>query len=100
MKSPPIVSRSLRSKRWTDIDGNLAAIAWVVHHGYYGALPMKALVKGLRLRSGNVQVGDHALLESMFTETRFNGWAIGEVHVIDKKVMRMVGAIFRTERSF
>ena len=23
----------------------------------------------------------------MFTETRFNGWAIGEVHVIDKKVM-------------
>ena len=77
----------LEIKTLTDIDGNLAAIAWVAHHGYYGALPMKALVKGLRLRSGNVQVGDHALLESMFTETRFNGWAIGEVHVIDKKVL-------------
>ena len=50
MKSPPNCMTQLEIKTLTDIDGNLAAIAWVVHHGYYGALPMKALVKGLRLR--------------------------------------------------
>jgi hypothetical protein len=70
-----------------DVDGNVAAIAWVAHHGYYGALPAKALVKGIRLRSGNVQVGDNNLLEGMFSETRFNAWAIAEVHVVDKKVL-------------
>jgi len=70
-----------------DVDGNVAAIAWVAHHGYYGALPNKALVKGIRLRSGNVQVGDNNLLEGMFSETRFNAWAIAEVHVVDKKVL-------------
>jgi hypothetical protein len=77
----------LEIKSLNDVDGNLAAIAWVAHHGYYGALPTKTLIKGIRLRSGNVQVGDHALLESMFPESRFNAWAIGEVHIIDKKVL-------------
>ena len=77
----------LEIKALNDVDGNVAAIAWVAHHGYYGALPTKTLVKGIRLRSGNVQVGDHALLESMFPESRFNAWAIGEVHIIDRKVL-------------
>lgn len=77
----------LEIKAFNDVDGNVAAIAWIAHHGYYGALPNKTLVKGIRLRSGNVQVGDYALLESMFPESRFNAWAIGEVHVIDKRVL-------------
>jgi hypothetical protein len=77
----------LEIKELNDVDGKVAAIAWVAHHGYYGALPNKTLIKGIRLRSGNVQVGDHALLESMFPESRFNAWAIGEVHIIDKKVL-------------
>jgi hypothetical protein len=77
----------LEIKALNDVDGNVAAIAWVAHHGYYGALPAKALIKGIRLRSGNVQVGDNALLEFMFPESRFNAWAIGEVHIIDKKVL-------------
>lgn len=76
----------LEVKEITGVDGGVAAIAWVLHHGYFGALPSKTLVKGLRLRTGNVQVGGDALLEELFPESRFNSWAIGEVHVIDKKV--------------
>ena len=53
------------------IDGGVAAIAWVLHHGYAGALPVKTRLKGLRLRSGNVQVGEHTLLEELFSEPRF-----------------------------
>ena len=77
----------LEIKELADIDGRVAGIAWVLHHGYYGALPSKTLIKGIRLRTGNVQVGDHTLLEDMFPETRFNGWAVGEVHVVDNKVL-------------
>lgn len=69
------------------IDGDLAAVAWVLHHEYEGALPNGTGVKGLRLRCGNVQVGEHALLEDLFPETRFNSWAVGEIHVVDRKII-------------
>lgn len=68
-------------------DGGIAAVAWVLHHGYTGAIPAKSLVKGLRLRSGNIQVGDGSILEEWFPETRFNAWSVGEIHVIDPRIM-------------
>lgn len=68
-------------------DGDLAAVGWMVHHSYLGALPDKAGVKGIRLRAGNVQVGGHDLLEDVFPEPRFNAWAIGEIHVIDPRLV-------------
>lgn len=70
-----------------DVDGGIAAIAWVLHHGYSGAIPNKAFVKGLRLRSGNMQVGGQSLLEDLFPEPRFNAWSVGEIHVIDRRVI-------------
>jgi molecular chaperone HtpG len=69
------------------IDGEVAAVAWVLHHDYEGTVPTGTLVKGLRLRSGNVQVGDHALLEDLFPEPRFNAWSVGEVHVLDRRIV-------------
>ena len=44
------------------------------------------LLKGLRLRSGNIQIGDHMLLEELFAEARFNSWAVGEVHVVERRI--------------
>ncbi|NTI23607.1 molecular chaperone Hsp90 [Rhizobium rhizogenes] len=69
------------------IDGEPAAIVWILHHQYDGALSNSAGIKGLRLRSGNIQVGEHNLLEDLFPEPRFNAWTVGEIHVIDRKVM-------------
>lgn len=69
------------------IDGNIAAIAWIFHHDYEGAIPSAALVKGLRLRSGNVQIGHHTLLEELYPEPRFNAWSVGEIHVIDRRIV-------------
>jgi molecular chaperone HtpG len=68
------------------IDGDVAAVAWVLHHDYEGAIP-SSQVKGIRLRSGNIQVGDHTLLEELFPEHRFNAWAVGEVHVVDRRIV-------------
>jgi molecular chaperone HtpG len=69
------------------VDGGTAAVGWVLHHGYVGALPLSTLVKGLRFRVGNVQVGDDRLLEELFPEARFNSWAVGEIHVTDPRVI-------------
>jgi hypothetical protein len=69
------------------IDGDIAAVAWVLHHEYEGALTNGTLVKGLRLRAGNVQVGEHMLLEDLFPEQRFNAWSVGEVHIIDRRIV-------------
>jgi len=77
----------LEFRELTGVDGGVGAMAWILHHGYVGAIPAKALVKGIRFRAGNMQVGDNNLLEELFPEPRFNGWAIGEVHVLDSKVL-------------
>jgi molecular chaperone HtpG len=67
-------------------DGGTAAVGWVLHHGYKGAVPDSNL-KGLRLRSGNMQVGTNGILEDLFIETRFNSWSVGEIHVIDSRII-------------
>ena len=69
------------------IDDDVAAVACILHHEYEGAVPAGTLVRGLRLRLGNVQVGDHTLLEELFPEPRFNAWSVGEVHVLDRRIV-------------
>lgn len=69
------------------LDGGLAAIGWFAHHDYKGAIPAAAQVKGVRVRVGNIQVGDHSILEQIFPESRFNSWTIGEVHVFDRRIV-------------
>ena len=39
------------------------------------------------MRSGNIQVGDETLLTEIFPESRFNGWVIGDIHVLSDKVI-------------
>lgn len=69
------------------MDGGLAAVGWFAHHDYLGAIPNAALVKGVRVRAGNVQVGDHTILEQIFPESRFNSWTVGEVHIFDRRIV-------------
>lgn len=69
------------------IDGENACVGWVLHHGYIGALPAGCNVRGLRVRCGNVQVGDDRMFEELFPEARFNGWSVGELHVIDPRII-------------
>ena len=75
---------------FVDIDGlddGVAAIGWVLHHEYDGTIPKEAFVNGLRLRTGNMQIGDNAVLREVFPEPRFNGWTSAEIHVLDPRVV-------------
>jgi hypothetical protein len=65
------------------IDGEPAAVGWLIHHDYQGAIPATQGVRGLRARVGNIQVGHDRLFLGIFPEDRFCSWTIGEVHVLD-----------------
>jgi hypothetical protein len=69
------------------VEGETAAVGWVLHHGYTGALPNACNVRGLRVRCGNIQVGDDRMFEELFPEPRFNSWSVGELHVIDPRII-------------
>jgi len=64
----------------------VGAVGWILHHNYLGAIPTKTGIKGFRVRSGDIQVGEDNLLDEIFPETRFNSWTVGEVHVVDKNI--------------
>ena len=64
----------------------MGAVGWILHHNYLGAISTKTGIKGFRVRSGNIQVGEDNLLDEIFLETRFNSWPVAEVHVIDKNI--------------
>lgn len=66
---------------------SLVATGWILHHGYRGAIDGKAFIKGMRLRSGNIQVGECGVLDELFSETRFNSWSVGEIHVLDPRIL-------------
>ena len=73
-----------------DIKGNgesLLATGWILHHGYRGAIDSKASIRGLRLRSGNIQIGEYDVLNELFIESRFNAWSVGEIHVLDPRLL-------------
>lgn len=79
--------RSLKSYIIESIDGNIAAVAWLIHHDYQGAIPTSQGVRGLRARVGNIQVGHDRLFAEIFPEDRFCSWTIGELHVLDARVV-------------
>jgi hypothetical protein len=75
-------------ERSADAEGDqLTAIGWILHHGYLGAIDKAASIKGLRLRSGNMQVGELNMLDALFVESRFNAWSVGEIHILDQRIV-------------
>ena len=70
------------------VDGNgLAAIGWVAHASYLGAIPKALGLRGLRAREGNIQIGDESVFDHLFPEERFNRWCVGEVHILDPRIL-------------
>ena len=65
----------------------LAAVGWIAHHNYFGSLQHNQSIAGLRIRCGNIQVGDNRILLDIFPEERFNSWCVGEIHIIDERLV-------------
>jgi hypothetical protein len=68
------------------LDGGTGAVGWILHHNYKGAIPAPEL-RGLRVRTGNIQVGGNDLFQDNFPESRFNSWTVGEIHTLDNRII-------------
>ncbi|MHA7820278.1 MAG: ATP-binding protein [Erythrobacter sp.] len=83
----PLALREARFLEVPSVDGGVAAFAWIAHHDYEGAIHTSTRVRGLRARVGDIQVGDTTVFEDIFPETRFNSWTVGEVHILDPRII-------------
>jgi molecular chaperone HtpG len=88
----PGTLRTLRTRdiefiHFADVDGKSGAIGWIAHHEYVRSIPPTLGIRGIRARLGDIQVGEPNLFDESFKEPRFNGWAIGEIHVLDRRIV-------------
>lgn len=79
--------RAVEYVEYQDSDGHICAVGWIADHSYTGSIPKKLGLGGVRLRMGNIQVGDELILADFFPESRFAGWAVGDVHVISPRIL-------------
>ncbi len=64
----------------------LSAVLWYANTSFFGTI-IDNLVKGIRIRQGNILIGDKGSCSSLFKEERFNGWMIGELYILDKEII-------------
>ena len=72
--------------RLTDPYDKLIAIGWFAKTNYLGSIYDRT-IKGIRIRKGNILVGDHQTLNVIFKDARFNGWSIGEIFALDTQLI-------------
>jgi molecular chaperone HtpG len=65
------------------VDGEVVAQGWYAKLNFLASLPGGLNQRGVRIRLGNIQVGDEHFLDEKFTERRFASWQIGEIHVVN-----------------
>ena len=74
--------QSIEYFQFADIDSNVIALGWYARTQFLATLPTALNVKGIRVRQGNIEVGGEHFLDDKFSEPRFSGWQIGEIHVV------------------
>ena len=76
----------IEEKVFKDNNGEVLAILWFAKTGYSGTI-QNDTVKGIRLRKGNIQLGERTVLNSFFKDERFNGWLMGELHIVSTNLI-------------
>jgi len=64
----------------------IIALGWYATTSFLATLPSALNVKGIRVRQGNIEVGGEHFLDDKFSEPRFSGWQIGEIHVVNSSL--------------
>lgn len=69
--------------QFSGADSEIIALGWYARTNFLATLPSVLNIKGIRVRQGNIEVGGEHFLEDKFSEARFSGWQIGEIHLIN-----------------
>jgi len=65
----------------------LIAFGWIGELDLLGSIWPSSLVDGIRVRCGNIQIGDKDLLAELYREKRFNNYILGEIHIVDNRLI-------------
>ena len=86
MKNYDEISK-LEFKDFRDTNGNFVAWMWVGLSRFEKQIPKANAMRGLRVRSANIQLGNDDVLTALFKEPRGNYYFVGEVFAVDKKLV-------------
>lgn len=78
--------KDVEEKVFVDENGEVLGVLWFAKTCYSGSV-QNDLIKSIRLRKGNIQLGAKNVLNEFFKDERFNGWLIGELHIISSKLI-------------
>ena len=81
---------SIKGVKFFDINTSEGMIA----SGWYGnrknligAINRGEGISGIRVRDGNIMIGDEHILDGCFREARFNSYVLGEIHINSSKLI-------------
>jgi molecular chaperone HtpG len=63
------------------------AIGWVANLKLLGAINPSYGIEGIRVRSGNILVGDRSILSNYYKESRFSNYLVGELYIASEKLV-------------
>ena len=64
----------------------LSAMLWYAETNFLGTILEKD-IKGIRIRQGNILIGDENTLRKCYKEERFNSWMVGELLVFNEDII-------------
>lgn len=77
----------LEFKDFRDNNGELIAWMWIGLSRFEKQIPKVNQMRGLRVRSANIQLGDDSVLQNLFKESRGNYYFVGEVFAANKQLI-------------
>ena len=69
-----------------DTNGVALARGWYGELNFYGTISDER-ISGIRIRQGNILIGDSKTLAPYFIESRFNNWCVGELYVVSNDLI-------------
>lgn len=86
LKNYDEISR-LEFKDFRSADGELVAWMWVGLSRFEKQIPKVNAMRGLRVRSSNIQLGNDDVLQDLFKEPRGNYYFVGEIFAVSKDLI-------------
>lgn len=69
-----------------NVDEECYAVGWYANCSWFGSISENN-ISGMRVRKGNILIGDSKTLNNIFREVRFNGWVQGELYIVTDKLI-------------
>ncbi|MFH1216669.1 MAG: ATP-binding protein [Pseudomonadota bacterium] len=70
------------------VNGKITAKGWLgKRRGFLGSISKGEGIAGIRVKVGNIMIGNEHLLDQFFREERFNSYTVGEIHIVSSDLV-------------